>query len=394
MTEHAKVLPASFPGSTGEGVCTVPFPARLTGSSSIAEIFVVARKEGASDVHVCSGAPVMFRQSGKFKVVTSERLDGKMVAAMLAAFLPADKWAEAQQTGDLEYVHVIAGAGRFRMVISRQRLGWDMTARLIDMQVRSFQESGMPESCQSLTKWAQGLVLVAGPAGCGKTSTLATLVEMINQARDEHIITIEEPVEVVYTPKRAQISQREINMHTLSPANALRASLREDPDIIVVSELRSLEMIQLAVSAAETGHLVFGTMNTNDAAQTVTSLINSFSPDEQPIIRNMVAESLRGVICQQLIPRLDGKGVVAAYEVLMVNSAVTALIKSGRARQLNNVIATGKSSGMVLLDHSMQELVAQGIISGEEAYRRAINPRIFAQYAPASGLQRTGDVNA
>ncbi len=381
MLNEQHVLPADFLEETGGGARDIPCPEQLTPSASLDQILLFARMEKASDVHLCTGAPVMFRLNGSFKVMLEGRLTGDQVAAMLQKTIPAAKWAEAKRTGDLEFVYVIPGGGRFRMVITRQREGWDMAARLIDTDIRSFEECGMPASCLGLTKWAQGLVLVAGPAGCGKTSTLATLIEHVNKERDEHIITIESPIEVVYTPKKAQITQRGIGTHTLSPANALRAALREDPDIIVVSELRDLEMIQLAVSAAETGHLVFGTMNTNDASQTVTSLINSFSPDEQPIVRNMVAESLRGVICQQLIPRKDGKGLVAAFEVLIVTSAVSALIKSGRSRQLNNVIATGKSSGMVLLDYSMMDMVNKGVISGQDALRRAIDPKMFAQYA-------------
>ncbi len=186
------------------------------------------------------------------------------------------------------------------------------------------------------------MVLITGPAGCGKTTTLAALVDLINQTRHDHIITIEEPIEIVYEPKQCQITQREINTHTLSQANALRAALREDPDILVVSELRDLNTIQLAVSAAETGHLVFGTMNTVNAVQTISSIIDSFPAEEQSIIRNMISESLRGVICQQLIPKKDGTGMVPAYEVLIVNPPVANLIRSNKITQINNAITTGK----------------------------------------------------
>ncbi|MFH0753544.1 MAG: PilT/PilU family type 4a pilus ATPase [Candidatus Omnitrophota bacterium] len=382
MQEETGILPQNFFQETGEGMCAVPCPSSLSPDSSLEQILVFARQAQASDVHVCVGAPVMFRKFGAFQAMTADVLNGERIEAMLGVSLAADKWARVKESGDLEYVHVIPGAGRFRMVVTRQRFGWDMTARLIDMHVRSFEQSLMPASCKSLTHWAQGLVLVAGPAGCGKSSTLATFVELINQTRDEHVITIENPIEIVYTPKKCQISQREVNLHTLSSANALRASLREDPDIIVVSELRDLETIQLAVTAAETGHLVFGTMNTNDASQTITTLVGSFAPDEQPIVRNMVAESLRGVVCQQLIPKLDGTGMIPAYEVLMMTPAAAALIKGNRMRQLNNVIATGKSGGMVLLDNALQELVRQGVISGQEAFLRAVNPNLFAQFAP------------
>ena len=179
----------------------------------------------------------------------------------------------------------------------------------------------MTAACANLTKWAQGMVLITGPAGCGKTTTLASLIEMINVNRHDHIITIEEPIEIVYEPKHCQITQREINTHTLSQANALRAALREDPDILIVSELRDLTSIQLAVTAAETGHLVFGTMNTTNAAQTISSVIDSFPAEEQGIVRNMISESLRGVISQQLIPKKDGTGMVPAYENISHHSS-------------------------------------------------------------------------
>ncbi len=385
LVEEKTILPERSLEETGEGACQVLCPPKVVTGLTLNEVLVFARGDKASDVHICSGAPVMFRKYGVFKAVTEERFNGEQIAVMLQVAMPPRKWEQAKLTGDAEYIHVIPGAGRFRMTVTRQRFGWDMAARLVDMHIRTFEQSLMPSSCLGLTKWAQGLVLVAGPAGCGKTSTLATLIEQINQTQDAHTITIENPVEVVFKAKRCQISQRAINTHTLSAANALRAALREDPDIIVVSELRDLEMIQLAVTAAETGHLVICTMNTNDASQTISSLINSFSPNEQPIIRNMLAESLRGVICQQLIPRLDGTGLVPAYEVLIVTPAVSSLIKAGRARMLNNVMATGKSAGMVLLDYSMLELVKAKVISAEEAMFRATDAKIFTPYAAATG---------
>jgi twitching motility protein PilT len=206
--------------------------------------------------------------------------------------------------------------------------------------------------------------------------------KMINESRCDHIISIEHPVEMVFRSKRCQITQREINLHTLSQASALRAALREDPDILVVSELRDLESIQLAVSAAETGHLVLGTMNTNNAAQTISRLIDSFPPEEQPIIRNMVSESLRGIISQQLIPRTDQPGVVPAYEVLVVNTAIANLIRKEKSQQVANTMSVGKADGMVLLDHSLLRLVNGGIISGQEAYMRAASQREFLSYAP------------
>jgi twitching motility protein PilT len=346
------------------------------------DILSFARAQNASDVHICANVRISLRRYGFMKAVSEEIIPGERIGVMLKETLPPERWAQVESEGDVEFVYVLPGAGRYRMTIVRQRAGWDITARIVDKRIRTLDEVRMPPASAGLTKWAQGLVLVAGPAGCGKTSTLAILIEMINQTRDEHIITIENPIEVVYTPAKCQISQRELGVHTLSFSNALRAALREDPDIIVVSELRDLETVQLAVTAAETGHLVFATMTTNDASQTVTSLIGSFPPDEQPIVRNMVAESLRGVICQQLVPSADGEGVVPAYEVLVTTAAAASMIKSGRTRQLNNVIATGKNEGMMLMDNSLQDLVRQKLITGEEAYRRAVNPNQFAAYAP------------
>lgn len=266
-----KELPKEFLQSTGMGDCPLRCPSELSAASTLEEILLFARQIRASDVHLSAGATVVMRQAGSLRPFTKDILTAERLAEMLEQALPADKWQIVKETGDVEFVHTITGGGRFRMVADRQRFGWDMTARIIDQDIRTFEGSGMPPSCLGLTKWAQGLVLVAGPAGCGKSSTLATLVEMINQTRDDHIITIENPIEIVYAPKKCQISQREINLHTLSSANALRAALREDPDIIIVSELRDLETIQLAVTAAETGHLVFATMNTNNAAETITS---------------------------------------------------------------------------------------------------------------------------
>jgi twitching motility protein PilT len=380
---EAKILPQHVLQPSAFGSCSVQCPLDLSTFSTLDEILLFASQAKASDVHLSVGSPVIFRKFGFIHRMTTDTLTGDRLRQILEASLPKEKWEQVLSSGDVEFVYVLPGAGRFRMVVDRQRSGWDMTARIIDNKIRTFEESGMPASCQGLTKWAQGLVLVAGPAGCGKSSTLATLVEMVNLTRDDHVITIESPIEAVYVPKKCQISQREIKVHTISSANALRAALREDPDIIVIGELRDLETIQLAVSAAETGHLVFATMNTNDATQTITSLIGSFAPDEQPIVRNMIAESLRGVICQQLIPRLDGEGVVPAFEVLIMTPAASAMIKSGRTQQLNNVIATGKQEGMVLLDNSMLALVNQSVISGQEALRRAISRKLFAKYEEA-----------
>ncbi len=220
-------------------------------------------------------------------------------------------------------------------------------------------------------------MLVTGPVGCGKSSTLATLVEMVNQERHDHVITIEDPIEIVYEPAHCRITQRQIGPHTLTRDAALRAALREDPDIIVISEMRDLDTIRLAVSAAETGHLVFGTMNTTNAARTLYRLIDSFPPEEQGIIRNMISESLRGVISQQLVPRKDGQGMIPAYEVLLINTAVANMIRKDEAHQLHTAMLTGKGSGMVLLDDSLRGLLERGLVDVADVIPRATVAKDF-----------------
>ncbi len=383
-------LPHNFLESTGNEECSIPEPSNISIESSLNDILMFTRKKKASDIHLSVDKPIFFRQFGTLKSQTKEKLTKENLETLIKNNLTEEQLSEFLELGDLEFIYIIKGCGRFRVTLMKQRNGWDFTARVIPMHIQRFEESGMPLSCQSLTKWAQGLILVTGPAGCGKTTSLSILVDMINQMRSNHIITIENPIEIVYTPKECQITQRQINRHTLSQANALRAALREDPDILVVSELRDLESIQLAVTAAETGHLVLGTMNTNNASQTISTLIDSFPPDEQAVITNMISESLRGVICQQLIPKKDGSGVVPAYEVLIVNTAVANMIRDRKIQLLNNAITTGKSAGMILFDASLQELVNADIITGQEAYNRAINPNTFKQYSTETGGNSIG----
>jgi twitching motility protein PilT len=376
-------LPNDYIGKSGKGLATILPPTQLTLQNSLNEILVFARQMNASDVHLSSQKPVLVRQFNRLKNITNEVFSPEHLDKLLKDTLSAEFLKKIETTGDGELVHTIVGYGRFRMTIMKQSYGWDVTARLIPLNIPKFQETGMPPSCANLTKWAQGLVLITGPAGCGKTTTLATLVEMVNQNRHDHIITIEQPIEIVYEPKQCQITQREVGLHTLSQNRALRAALREDPDILVVSELRDLETVQLAISASETGHLVFGTMNTVNAAQTVSRIIDSFPAEEQSIIRNMISESLRGVICQQLIPKKDGTGVVPAYEVLIVNPSISNIIRKGDFIQITNTMALGKAAGMILMDNSLESLATRGIISKQEACERALNPAAMVQLLAA-----------
>ncbi len=383
LEKESPQLPVDFVGKIGDGNCPIPIPASITTANSLNEILVFARKNNATDVHLCINNPVIFRKATSLVSQSPDKLSPERMEKIMTEVLNSQQLSEFHQYGDLEFVYTLSGAGRFRVTLMKQRLGWDFTARLIPTEIRSFKDSGMPPACAQLTKWAQGLILITGPTSCGKTSTLSTLVEMINQTRSCHIITIEDPIEIIYTPKMCQITQREIRMHSISQATSLKAALREDPDIIVVSELRDLDSIQLAVTAAETGHLVLGTMNTLNASQTISRVIDSFPPEEQAVIRSMVSESLRGVICQQLIPTKDGSDVVIAYEVLLANSAIANLIREAKFNQISNSITAGRNAGMVILDDSLQELVNKNIISGTEAYYRASSRNIFAQHLTA-----------
>lgn len=334
---------------------------------TLQDIFRYARSIDASDVHMSVNNSPVVRRYGMLTKINDSVITAAYMDKEIRNLLNDDQYACFMKTGDLECIVTIENAGRFRVTVMKQRSGADCTVRCIPDRIRTFEETGMPQSCYSLTQWAQGLVLVTGPASCGKSSTLATLVELINGTRPDHIITLESPVEQMFVSKKGQITQREIGRDTMNQESALRAALREDPDIIVVGELRELSTIQLAVSAAETGHLVFGTMNTINASRTIYRLIDSFPPEEQGVIRNMVSESLRGIISQQLIPRQDGSGMVAAYEVLLINSAVANMIRKDEAHQLGTAMITGKASGMHLLDDSLNSLVAQGIISLQDA---------------------------
>lgn len=355
-------------------------PGTVGPDSTWDQLLAFARKNEAADLHLSTGNPILLRRHGALEAATQVPMEQKSLKEWVEGALTPEQLQRFEAMGDLELIYTLKGWGRYRVTVIKQRRGWDVTARVIPSRIRSFEESGLPESARELTKWTQGLVLVTGPVGCGKSSTLATLVEMVNQERHDHIITIEEPIELIFQPAHCRITQRQIGPHTLNHNAALRAALREDPDIIVISELRDLDTIRLAVSAAETGHLVFGTMNTNNAGRTLYRLIDSFPPEEQGIIRNMISESLRGVISQQLLPRKDGQGMVPAYEMLLITQAVANLIRKDEAHQLGTVMLTGKSQGMVLLDDSLRTLIEKGILDPAEAMSRAINPRDFEKY--------------
>jgi twitching motility protein PilT len=294
------------------------------------------------------------------------------------SFLLPKQIARVEEQGSFDFCYEAEGLARFRTSVVRQRRGWEAVFRVISNKIRSMDELGLPPVLKTLTRYHNGLVLVTGAVGSGKSTTLASMVDHINRERKDHIITLEDPIEYVFTPAGCQVSQREIGANSASFSSALRAALREDPDVIMVGEMRDLETISLAISASETGHLVLGTLHTSTAARTLDRLLDVFPIEQQSQIRTMVSESLRGIVCQQLIPRKDGNGRMLALEVLVNNPAVGNLIREAKTFMLPGVMQTGKKLGMKLMDDSLQELLDKGLITGEEAYRRAENKKAFA----------------
>ncbi|MBI5168183.1 MAG: type IV pilus twitching motility protein PilT, partial [Candidatus Eisenbacteria bacterium] len=304
-----------------------------------------------------------------------------------------------EERHDLDFAFEIPGLARFRANVLVQRLGVQAVFRLVPTKVKTLEELGAPPVLQQLAKLERGLVVVTGPTGSGKSTTLAAMVDHINETERCHILTIEDPIEFVHTPKRSIVTQREVGPHTDSFTNALRAALREDPDVILVGELRDLETTQLAITAAETGHLVFATLHTNSASKTIDRIIDIFPSGQQAQVRTMLSESLEGVVAQTLLPSKDGKGRVAALEVLVGVPALRNLIREDKTAQIMSVIQTGAKDGMISLDQSLRELVMQGKLSREVAAKRSSNPRMFdaptpgataGAPAPAAAAPKTG----
>src|SRR6476646_10708784 len=336
------------------------------------EYLAIGQQAGASDVHLGVNAPPIWRLHGILQPIWPDalKLTGEQTAALAEGFLTEAQTIQLNQRGDADFAYANE-FGRFRTSVVRQRLGIDLVFRIINTKVRTMDELGLPESLKLLTRYQNGLILVTGSVGSGKSTTLAALVEQVNLERREHIITLEDPIEYLFEPKGCHITQREVHTHTRSFAAALRGALREDPDVIMVGEMRDLETISLAITASETGHLVLGTLHTGNASRTLDRLLDVFPVDQQDQIRVMVSESLRGVISQQLVPRLDGKGRVLALEVLTNTPAVANVIREAKTFMLPGIIQTGKKQGMQLMDDALFDLHSRGLITAEEAITRS-----------------------
>jgi twitching motility protein PilT len=332
-------------------------------------------ERGASDVHVHAGTPLRLRLHGRFEAASETPIAPAAAERMLRSALDAAHARRFEEHGEVDFAWTVPGLGRFRVNFYRQLRGMDGVFRSLPARVPTLQELGLPVALAKFTNYHQGLVLVTGPAGCGKSSTLAALVDLINEERREHILTVEDPIEVLHPPKRCVVNQRTVGPHTGSFARALRAALREDPDVIVIGELRDLETISLALTAAETGHLVLATLHTSGAIRTLNRIVGVFPADQQDQVRSMVSESLRAVISQRLVPTADGRRRVPALEVLINNKAVGNLIRENKAFQLQSVLQMGAAQGMCLMDDSLARLVREKLISREEALRHCEDAR-------------------
>jgi len=338
------------------------------------------REVGASDLILGSGAPGLARVHGRLRPLLSPApLTADQVQLLIAAALEPQQLEAFGNSHDIDLCFEPESLGRFRVNAMSQQNGPTLILRLIPEQVPTLQDLNLPPELARFTYYRQGMVLVTGPAGCGKTSTLAALIEMINIARADHIITLEDPVEFVYRSKKATINQRQIGTHSRTWSSALRSALRDDPDVIVVGEMRDRETVATAVTAAETGHLVFGTLHTINAIHTIDRLVDVFPPRQQPHIRAMLAGALIAIISQQLVPTVDGRSRLPAVEILINNPAVRNLIRDGRTFQLFSLMQVGRKDGMMQMDDSIRELLRAGQIASEEALYHAHDPRRFHQ---------------
>jgi twitching motility protein PilT len=337
-------------------------------------------QQGGSDLHLSCGNPPIIRVHGHLQRIKFRELTPADLKTLILEILTTEQRERFEATRDVDFAYEIPEVARFRGNVFVQHRGMGGVFRVIPARVPSADELKLPQAIRDFTKLNKGLVLVTGPTGSGKSTTLAAMVDLINQTRPDHILTIEDPIEFVHQPKIALVNQREVGPHTISFATALKAALREDPDVILVGEMRDRETISLALTAAETGHLVFGTLHTNSAHKTVDRIIDSFPADQQEQVRAMLSESLRGVIAQQLLRKKGGAGRVAAHEILVGTPAVSNLIREGKTFQLPSVIQTGKRDGMIQMDQSILSHLMAGTIDGEEAFVKAHDKGAFRQY--------------
>ncbi len=348
---------------------------RVQALAHVDDYLHIGQDYDCSDIHLATNSPPYWRRYGILAPIwdDADLLTAADTERLVNTFLSAREMKRLNERGDVDFAYQNS-FGRFRASVVRQRLGYDLTFRIINTHVRTMDELGLPASLKPLTQYHNGLVLVTGSVGSGKSTTLAALVDAINKERHDHIITLEDPIEYVFESGNCHVNQRELHTHTESFAAALRASLREDPDVIMVGEMRDLETISLAITASETGHLVLGTLHTGSAARTLDRVLDVFPTDQREQIRMMVSESLRGIVSQQLVPKADGSGRAMAMELLVNTPAVSACIRDGKTFMLPGIMQIGKQVGMITMDDALKNLFFSNQITAEECVSRAIDP--------------------
>ncbi len=360
-----------------------------TRALALAELERLLRKQvevGAADLHLRVGEPPVLRRRGDLERMAGEPpLDDARLTAMVTAAMPPKNEAEFAELSDTDFAYEIEGVSRFRANALKDRKGTAAVLRTISSDTVTVDEMGISPEVRQLCYLSKGLVLVTGPTGSGKSTTMCALIDLINRTRNDHIITIEDPIEFVHKNKQCLITQRQVGVHTTSFKSALRAALREDPDVVLVGELRDLETVAIAIETAETGHLVFGTLHTATAAGTVDRIIDQFPADRQEQIRVMLAESLKGVVSQTLLKRTSG-GRIAAREIMIVNSAISNLIREGKTVQIPSIIQTNKRLGMVMLNDALMDLVNAGEVDPLEAYTKAVDKGNLAERLKSKGF--------
>ena len=334
--------------------------------------------KNGSDLHFIGGQPPRIRVYGELQALRSNPLTADEAQQVLLEIMGAKARKEFDNHDATDFAYAVEGVARFRVNIFRHLGGMGGVMRAIPSQAKTIKELNLPSIVRTLCRHTQGMILVTGKTGSGKSTTLAAMIDEINRTLPGHILTIEDPIEFVHERRQCLISQRELGIHTPSFANALHSGLREDPDVILVGEMRDLDTISIAVTAAEMGILVMGTLHTNGAGATVDRIVNTFPSDKQNHVRTMLSTSLRGVVSQQLVPKIDKTGLVAALEIMVNTSAVANIIRQGKLDQLENTMMGGRKDGMTTMDSSLKDLMNKGIISGKAAYQAAITKSTFA----------------
>ncbi len=394
-TPHANVpaparpaasLPTSSPASASAGAeALTEFPGSDRARARLDALLCIIVEKGASDLHLRCGEPPIMRLHGDMMRLEGAVLEPDELHAMIRSVMPERNRREYVETNDTDYAYELPGVARFRANALKDRRGPAAVFRQIPATVVTVEQMGITAEVQRLCQLNKGLVLVTGPTGSGKSTTLCSLIDLVNRSRSDHVLTIEDPIEFVHPNKKCVITQRQVGVHTGSFKSALRAALREDPDIILVGELRDLETVAIAIETAETGHLVFGTLHTTTAAGTIDRVIDQFPADRQAQIRVMLAESLRGVISQTLCKKIGG-GRVAAREILLSIPALTNLIREGKTFQIPTVMQTSKRLGMVTLNDALLELVDGTLIEPAEGYSKAVDKTSFVQSLKSRGI--------